>query len=110
MFCGPGSAVVWSKRRWLAIRGCGCNDGRLAFGIWSQHGTPHRGLYIVLESLRAGNVDVIDGGIELIPGTRTALFGSALVEPGLNRGSFNVYGRNGSGPDGSRFVGAWNCG
>lgn len=95
---------------WHTIKGSGCNDGRLAFGVWSQRRTPHKGLYIVLDSLRAGTVDVIDGGIELIPGWRTALSGMANVEPGLTRGTFNVYGRNGSGADGSRFIGAWNCG
>jgi hypothetical protein len=110
VFCGPGSAVVWSKGVWHTIKGSGCTDGRLAFGVWSQRRTPHEGLYIVLDSLRAGTVDMIDGGIELIPGTRTALSGTANVEPGLTRGTFNVYGPNGSGADGSRFIGAWNCG
>jgi hypothetical protein len=111
VFCGPGSAVVWSKGKWNVIKGSACDGGRLDFGTWSQRSTPHVGLGIVLDSRpHPGSVDVGDGGIELIPGTRTALSGTATIEPGLKRGTFNLYGRNGAGPDGSRFVGAWNCG
>jgi hypothetical protein len=111
VFCGRGSAVVWSKGGWHVVKGSACTADHLEFGVWSQSPVPHEGFGIVLTSIdHAGNANVIDGEIQLIPGTRTALSGSVVIEPGLSSGTFNVYGRNGSAPDGSRFIGAWNCG
>ncbi len=111
--CGPGRALVTFKGVSYAIHGGYCTDGRLGFGILGNGSAPHRGFAIVLAHNRAGVVNVIDGEVEFVPGVRVALSGTAVVEPGLKRGTFKVFGRggpNGTTPTGSRFTGSWDCG
>jgi hypothetical protein len=70
----------------------------------------HKGASVVLSpGDRAGRVKVIDGQLELVPGIRVALSGTAVVSSGLNAGTFKVYGRTANGPTGSWFTGSWTC-
>ena len=111
--CGPGSALVSFKGVSYSVHGGYCSDGRVDFGISGPGSTPHRGFWIVLAHHGAGAVKVVDGEVELVPGIRVALSGTAVVEPGLKGGTFKVFGRggsNGTTPTGSRFTGSWNCG
>ena len=79
------------------------------FGVLGPGSAPHRGFWIDLAHNRAGAVDVTDGEVEFVPGVRVALSGTALVKPGLKRGTFNVFGRSASGPTGGKFTGSWTC-
>lgn len=111
--CGLASGVISLNGVSYTLRGGFCDNGRLGFGVLGAGSAPHRGLYIVLAHDRAGAVDVIDGEVELIPGIRVALSGTAVVAPSLRRGTFKVFGRagrSGTRPTGSRFTGSWNCG
>ena len=111
--CGPGTALVMFKGVSYSIHGGSCTDGRVYFGIVGPGSAPHRGFWIVLARKGAAAVNVIDGEVELVPGIRVALSGRAVVEPGLKRGTFTVFGRagpNGTTPTGSHFTGSWNCG
>lgn len=110
--CGLASGVISLNGASYTLRGGFCDHGRMGFGVLGPGSAPHRGLFIVLAHDRAGAVDVIDGEVELVPGIRVALSGTAVVEPRLRRGTFKVFGRAGLGtrPTGSRFTGSWNCG
>jgi hypothetical protein len=70
-------------------------------------------LYLVIDAPdQSGTAAVIDGGLDLVPGRREpAISGTALIQPsGPLRGSFSLFGRDGAGPDGWTFFGAFSCG
>jgi hypothetical protein len=112
VFCGPASAVVMQRGIWHVLKNGVCRDGRLYFGALGPRRARHVFLGLQLDSRdHPGTVNIRDGEIELVPpGTVEALSGTALIEPGLDSGTFNAYGRDANGPVGDRFVGAWNCG
>jgi hypothetical protein len=107
--CGPASGVIRFKGTSYAIHGGLCSDGRIYFGVLGLGSAPHKGFFIDLTHLRAGAVGVSDGEVEIVPGIRVALSGTALVKPSLKQGTFSVFGRSGSGRTGSTFTGSWNC-
>ena len=112
--CGPASAVVTVRGVSHTITHGACNGpsgGRLDFGIYSPRATPHVGLGLRFETVRAGTVKVIDGELEVVPGIRVALSGTAHVDPGFRSGTFSVHGRRADGRrTGGTITGRWICG
>jgi hypothetical protein len=58
---------------------------------------------------RPGPVTIDDSEIE-IPGIRVAASGTVTVGKRLRGGTFNLYGRDASGPTGVNVTGTWTCG
>ena len=83
----------------------------LGFGVTTPRAVPHKGLFLMLEpGNRPGRVRIIDGQLDLVPGIRVALSGTAVVDRGLRSGTFWVYGRVWANiPSGGRFTGSWTC-
>jgi hypothetical protein len=112
--CLRGSAVVTFKGITYRMKGSRCyvgaNGGRLYFG--AQNGAKRKnGLYLVVEPNGAGALDVIDGGLGLASGVRSAILGKAHAKAGLKRGTFTLAGHLGDGvTDNRRFTGSWHCG
>jgi hypothetical protein len=108
--CGPASGVIRFNATSYAIHGGFCADGvRLYFGVLGPGSAPHRGFLLDLAHLRAGAVGVTDGEVEIVPGIRFALTGTAVVKPDLTQGTFKVFGRSGSQRTGRTFTGSWTC-
>jgi hypothetical protein len=83
----------------------------LDFGVYSPRATPHLGFGLRFDASRAGIVNVVDGELEMVPGIRVALSGTAHVDPGFRSGTFSVYGRGAGGRHtGGTFTGGWTCG
>jgi hypothetical protein len=116
--CGLARVIVRAGGRFYVIRGGVCfapqgddpAERWLMFGVFTPLAQPHSGLGLVVRpGDRAGRVSVIDGELQLVPGVRVALSGSAVVGSGLGRGTFSVYGRSAKGLTGGRFTGSWSC-
>jgi hypothetical protein len=112
--CGPAHAVVTVRGVTHTITHGACNGprgGRLDFGIYSPRGVRHVGLGLRLERVRAGTVEVTDGELEVVPGIRVALSGTARVDRGFGSGTFSVHGRRADGRRiGGTIDGSWACG
>jgi hypothetical protein len=58
---------------------------------------------------RPGRVTIDDSEFE-VPGIRVAASGTVTVGRLLRGGTFNLYGRDASGPTGVKVTGSWTCG
>jgi hypothetical protein len=111
--CGPASAVVTVRGVTHTIPHGACNGhgGRPDFGIYSQSSKPHIGFGLRLDTVRAGAVKVIDGELDVVPGFRVALSGTAHLARGLRSGTFSVHARGAdSRLAGHMITGRWTCG
>ena len=114
--CGPGSAVVHVNGKTYRVTHSKCIDrARLYFGATRQSSrlAPRNGVSLFVERDASGEVNVIDGALELITGRRATLWGSlsgsARSDRRLRRGSFVLRGRSGT-VKGLGLTGSWNCG
>jgi hypothetical protein len=111
-FCGPASAVVWSKGRWRVIDGGSCTNDRLElhFGVLGPKSSPHMGLSLVLDPpMDRGWTEVPGAELELVPGTRESLTGTA-VQTRPTGGIFRLWRPYPTRSGGRTFIGAWSCG
>ena len=118
--CGPASAVVRSGGATHVIRtgNCGAGPGLDGdweyFGVRSRRAVPHIGLTIHViyrpgdvRERRPGRPYPIAGEIEMLPGARESLAGTATFPTRLSgNGTFVLHGRT----TGRTYTGSWTCG
>ena len=112
--CGPARAVVTVGGATYTIPHGTCHGhavGRPDFGVYSQSAKPHIGFGLRLDAVRAGRVTVSDGELDVVPGFRVALSGSAHLDAGLRSGSFTMHARGADSQlAGGPITGHWTCG
>ena len=90
---------------------CRGGGGQSDFGVYSQSAKPHIGFGLRLDTVRAGRVTVSDGELDVVPGFRVALSGTAHLDAGLRSGTFTVHARGAdSRLAGGPITGRWTCG
>jgi hypothetical protein len=118
--CGPASAVVRSDGVTHVIRtgNCGAGPGLDSdwnyFGVRSRRAAPHIGFAVHViyrpgdaRERRPGRPYPIAGAIEMVPGARESLSGTARFAKGfLPDATFVLHGRT----TGRTYTGSWKCG